>query len=96
MIAMMGAFLGPEHGIEAMLWTFVLGGCLGLIVLVWRIGGVQLIRAAGRQLLWLLRVGVRGPLTEEERAALQPPLFLAPCALGAAAIVQSGWFATGG
>ena len=95
MIAMMGAFLGPEHGIEAMLWTFVLGGCLGLVVLVWRVGGMQLVRAVGRQFLWVVRIGAWRPLSEEERAALQPPLFLAPCALGAAAIVQSGFFATG-
>jgi len=95
MIAMMGAFLGPEHGVEAMLWTFVLGGCAGVMVLVWRMGGLQLVRAVGRQLFWVLRVGHRGPLSEEELAALQPPLFLAPCALGAAAIVQSGIFAPG-
>ncbi len=92
MIAMIGAYLGPERGVEAMLWTFVLGACLGLIVLVWRLGGVALVRALGRQLLWVVRVGVRGPLSKEERAALEPPLFLAPCALAATAIVQSGFF----
>lgn len=34
LIAMLGTFLGLEGGIEAMLWTFVLGGCMGLIVLI--------------------------------------------------------------
>src|SRR3990167_5527375 len=50
LIAMLGAFLGVERGVEAMLWTFVLGGCLGLIVLVWRFGPLRLIASVGRHL----------------------------------------------
>jgi prepilin peptidase CpaA len=88
LMAMLGAFLGPEQGVVAMLWTFVLGGCLGLIVLVWRMGPLRLVGAVFRHLLWMLRLGRFQPLTPEERALLQPPLFLAPSALVAAAIVQ--------
>jgi len=87
LIAMLGAFLGPDRGVEAMLWTFVLGACLGLIVLVWRVGPLRLVADVGRHLLWLLRLGRFQPLTPEQRAALQPPLFLAPAALAAAVIV---------
>jgi len=87
LIAMMGAFLGPERGITAMLWTFVLGACLGLIVLVWRVGPWQLLTQGGRHLLWSIRLGRWDPLTPEERAQLQPPLFLAPSALIATVIV---------
>ncbi len=90
LIAMLGAFLGVERGVEAMLWTFVLGGGLGLIVLVWRFGPLRLIASVGRHLLWTLRLGRFQPLTVEERAALQPPLFLAPSALVACVIVQFG------
>ena len=88
LMAMLGAFLGPERGIEAMLWTFVLGGCAGLIVLVWRVGPLRLTARAFRQALWTLRLGRWSPLTPDERAQLQPPLFLAPCALAAVVIVQ--------
>ena len=88
LMAMLGAFLGPEQGVVAMLWTFVLGGCLGLIVLVWRMGPLRLVRAVFRHLLWMLRLARFQPLTPEERALLQPPLFLAPSALVAAVIVQ--------
>ena len=73
-IAMLGAFLGPEQGIEAMLWTFVLGGCIGLIVLVWRVGPVALLGRVFRQIVWTLRLGLWQPLTEAERRQLQPPL----------------------
>ena len=80
LIAMLGAFLGLEQGVTAMLWTFVLGGCMGLIVLVWRVGPVRLLVRVFRQLMWSLRLGHWEPLTDDERAQLQPPLFLAPCA----------------
>lgn len=88
MMAMLGAFLGPEQGITALLWTFVLGACMGLIVLVWRVGILQLMLRLLRQLVWVLRLGGWSPLTEAERAQLQPPLFLAPCALAAVSIVR--------
>jgi len=88
LMAMLGAFLGPGQGVVAMLWTFVLGGCLGLIVLVWRMGPLALLGAVFRHLVWMLRLARPQPLTPEERALLQPPLFLAPSALVAAVIVQ--------
>ncbi|MGO8753394.1 MAG: prepilin peptidase [Thermoguttaceae bacterium] len=88
LIAMMGALLGFQRGVMAMLWTFVIAGCAGLIVLVWRVGPGGLLAWAWRQLLWLLRLGRPSPLTPEERALLQPPLYLAPSALAAAVIVQ--------
>ncbi len=88
LMAMLGAFLGVDRGVEAMLWTFVLGGCMGLIVLVWRFGPLRVTTSVGRHLLWALRLGRFQPLTPAERAALQPPLFLAPCALVACVIVQ--------
>lgn len=88
LMAMLGAIMGPEQGIETMLWTFVLGGCVGLIVLVWRVGAIAIVARVFRQVFWTLRLGLWNPLTPAERAELQPPLFLAPCALAAAVIVR--------
>ncbi len=88
LMAMLGAFLGPQRGLEAMLWTFVAGGCLAVIVLIWRVGPVDLGRRVVRHTLATLRVGRVSRPTEEERAQLRAPLFLAPCALAAAVIVQ--------
>ncbi len=90
LIAMLGAFLGLDQGITAMLWTFVLGGCMGLVVLVWRVGPLRLVLRVLRQLVWSLRLGHWQPLTEQERSQLQAPLFLAPCALAAVVIVRFG------
>ena len=90
LMATIGAVLGPEKGVEAMLWTFVLGGCAALIVLIWRVGPWRLASRVARQVLWSLRLRRWSPLSEEERAQLQPPLFLAPSALAAVAIVCFG------
>jgi len=88
LMTMMGAFLGIGPGIKAMLWTFVLGGCVGVIALVWRVGPLRLVGAALAHLRWMIRLGGPSPLTPEERAHLKPPLFLAPSALAATVMVQ--------
>jgi prepilin peptidase CpaA len=89
MIAMMGALMGPQRGFEAMLWTFVLGFCIAVSILVWRVGPLRLIALGLRRAAGLLRLGP-GPLKPEEQAVLKLPLSLAPGALVAAVIVQFG------
>ena len=92
LMAMVGALLGVDKGIEAMLWTFVLGMCLALIVLIWRVGPLLLVARTFRQVMRTLRLGCWSPLTPDERKQLQSPLFLAPCALAAVLIVRlSQW-----
>jgi prepilin peptidase CpaA len=90
LIAMLGAFLGPQQGIETMLWTFVLAGCMALIVLVWSVGPLRLAGRLWRQLAGVLRLPYWSPLTETERKELHSPLFLAPSALAAVVIVRFG------
>jgi prepilin peptidase CpaA len=90
MMAMVGAFLGPQGGLEAMLWTFVLGMCLAVIVLIWRVGPVALASRVFRQVMYTLRLGRFDPLSADQRQQLQSRLFLAPCALVAAVIVRFG------
>jgi hypothetical protein len=88
LIAMCGAFLGLYDGLEAMLWTLVLGACLALVLIVWRAGAIWLLASAGRYVLYRLRIGAWTPLTDEHRALLKPELRLSPSALAAAAIVK--------
>ena len=88
MIAMMGAFLGIQQGIEAMLWAFVLGGALALIVLIWQLGLVTLVSRAAKYAWMVLRVGRHAQPAEEDRKLLKSPLFLAPCAVVAVVIVR--------
>ncbi len=78
LMAMMGDFLGVEQGIKAMLWTFVIGGCMGLVVLVWRVGPLRLAAAVLRHLLWTIRLGHLTPLSPDERPSSSRPCFWPP------------------
>ena len=92
LLAMVGAFLGLQQGIEALLWTFILGGCLGVIVLIWRVGLVTLLGRVFRQVFYLLRLGTTAGLTTEERRELKSELFLAPCAVAGVLMVKFSWW----
>ena len=88
LLAMAGAFLGPQLGIEMLLWTFVLGGAAAVIILIWKFGFVRLIRRVLQQALMRLSIGNWDPLTEEEKKQMTIPLYLAPSALIAAVVVR--------
>lgn len=87
LMAMLGAFLGLEHGLETLLWTFVLGGVAGLAILIWRVGFIRLVAGATKHVLLSLRLVTWVPLSDAERQQLQPPLYLAPAALAAVLVV---------
>ena len=92
LVAMMGAFLGVQQGVEAMLWTFVLGSIMGAVIIVWQTGMLRLISKSFQHILLILRAKSWVPLTNEERQPLKRWLFLAPSALAAIAIVTTGLF----
>lgn len=87
LIAMLGAFLGPYQGLEALLWTFVLGAAAGLMTLIWLHGPVRLFRRIVSQVVSILTLRRWTPLAEQERTELQTRLYLAPSALLAVVIV---------
>jgi Flp pilus assembly protein protease CpaA len=90
LMAMLGAWLGWQKGIEALLWTFVLAAAFALIGLVWKIGPLSALGRAGRLIGSKLRLFWTMPLSEEEREALKPPIFIGPSALAAVVIVAFG------
>lgn len=91
LLAMVGAFLGLYPGLEAMLWTLVLGGCFAVLVLVWRVGAWRLLGKLSSYLATAVRHRVPPTLDETDRRQLQVELFLAPSALVAAIIVRFRW-----
>lgn len=87
LIAMLGAGLGFEDGILAMLWTFVLGFFAGLAMLIWRVGIGNLIRQGvqtAREVI-VLRSRVQ---SDDRQSPVRRWLYLAPAALAAALIVR--------
>ena len=63
LMAMLGAWLGWEKGIEALLWTFVLAAAFALIGLIWKIGPLTALGRAGRLIASKLRLNWFAPLT---------------------------------
>lgn len=97
LMAMIGAFLGVDKGIETLLWTFVLGGAAAVVILIWKIGLVKLSGRVIQQLMCKMGFGKWDSLTVQERQQLQLPLFLAPSALIAVIVVRFSlvqWLAT--
>ncbi|MFQ5733690.1 MAG: prepilin peptidase [Planctomycetaceae bacterium] len=89
LIAMMGAFLGFQKGVEAMLWTFVLGAVMGMAIVIWRYGFLTLLANAWRHVRLVFQAWGWISLTKEEREPLQRWLFLAPSALAAVGVVMA-------
>jgi prepilin peptidase CpaA len=94
LIAMMGAFLGTSAGLEAMLWTFILGGAMAVISLVWQVGAVNLVVRVFRYFAYVVRLYSFDAMAEQDRQPFKTKLFLAPSALAAVVIVYGrlvGW-----
>ncbi len=90
LMAMIGTLMGWEKGLEALLWTFVLGSCFSLIILVWRVGPVTTVWRVVRLISTrLLRLPWLRPLSDEERVALKTAGFRR-AALAAVVIVRFG------
>lgn len=89
LLAMLGAFLGLEQGIEVMLWTFTFGCISAIAMLIWHTGAVRMVRGVLHhlRLMWTGRGWV--PLQAAEREPLQATLFLAPSALLALVLVTA-------
>ncbi len=87
LMAMIGAFLGPYRGIEALLWTFVLGSIMAVAYLIWTTGIIKMIGGIGHHLVLVFRSKGWVPLTKTEREPLQRGLFLAPAGFVAVCIV---------
>lgn len=87
LIAMMGAFLGVELGVEALLWTFLFAAVVALAALVWREGALGLAVKVGAYIAAMFKTGLAQSPVEEDRRTLEIPLYLGPCALAAALVV---------
>ena len=55
LVAMMAAFLGIERGVEAMLWTFVLGAIIAGAILIWQLGVWRILKKTVEQVKTFLQ-----------------------------------------
>jgi prepilin peptidase CpaA len=93
LLAMVGAMVGLEKGLEVLLWAFIIGGCVGLVVLIWKVGAVTLIARASQLAVGVLTLGTVLRPPPEEQEALKLPIFLGPCVAAAvvAVVVRGTW-----
>lgn len=90
LIAVIGAFLGVYPGLEAMLWSLLLGAAVALLQLVWTIGAVELAKRSVRGVVGALAGGGFALVGQHEQPTVVTSVYLAPCALAAVLIVQLG------
>ncbi len=88
LMAMIGAYLGIYAGWEVVLWTFIIAACFSVIRLIWQFGAWMLIVRCLRHILGRLRLGSAWQMPDSDQQALRSPLYLAPSALLAVAIVR--------
>ena len=91
LLAMIGAWWGVSRGLEAMLWTLVIGGAMALISLIWQVGALKLLGRIWTAVVAVLRVGGRVTPDPEDKRFLQTPLRLAPSAVLAVLVVHFHW-----
>jgi hypothetical protein len=91
LLTMVGALLGVQHGLEVLLWTFIFGGCVGLTMLIWRLGPLCLLKRAGQLAYGAVTLGIWTSPSPREKHELSLPVFLGPCAALALAAVLLPW-----
>ncbi len=87
LIAMLGAFLGLQFGIKAMLWTLVFGAAVGVIALIWKIGTLKVLRRFIQYVAAVVRMRGFRHLQGSLDAELETSLYLAPSAVAAVVLV---------
>ena len=80
-LAMIGSFLGPYGGLEALIWTLLFGATFALLRLVWLVGAARILSQVMRYCWAIMRVRHWVRLDEEDREPLKTQLYLAPSAL---------------
>jgi prepilin peptidase CpaA len=80
LLTMIGALTGLERGLEVLLWTFIIGACAGLIVLIWKFGLLTLMTRSVQLVIGVVSLGTLLRTPTEEQEALKLPIFLGTCA----------------
>ncbi len=88
LLAMIGAGLGLEDGLTALLWTCTLGALSAIAGVIWQIGAWTMLQGTVSRVSLLLRARGWVPWTTEQRHVLDQRFRLGPCALLAVFITR--------
>jgi len=79
LLAMIGSLVGLEKGLQVLLWTFLFAGCIGLGVLIWKMGVGRIGKRAFQFAVAVITLGTVLRVPAEEKRILALPVVLAPC-----------------
>lgn len=88
LLAMIGTWWGVSRGLEAMLWTLVIGAVVAIVSLIWKLGTLQLLKRVWQGLTATWRTGGMISPDDRDRRLLRTPLRLAPSAVAAVLVVH--------
>lgn len=88
LMAMLGAGLGLEDGLTALLWTCTLGALLAVGTVIWQVGVVSIMHGTLRRMKFVLTAHGWIPWTDEQKQILNQRFRLGPCALVAVVITR--------
>ncbi len=89
LMAMLGACLGLEDGLTALLWTCTLAAIYALAVVVWKVGAWTLLTGAIHRVGLLIRARGWVPWPPEQREFLNQRFQFGPCALVAVLLTRA-------
>ncbi len=81
LLAMIGAGLGLEDGLTALLWTCTLGAITAASAVIWQVGAWHLFRGTIQRVSQFIRAKGWVPWTPEQKQVLNQRFRLGPCAL---------------
>jgi len=89
LIAMLGACMGLEDGLNAMLWTCTLAAVAAVANVIWRVGAWTLLQGTLHRVAVLVRAKGWVPWTPEQRKILDQRFRFGPAALAAVILIQA-------
>jgi prepilin peptidase CpaA len=89
LLAMIGAGLGLEDGLNALLWTCTLGAISALASVIWQVGAWTILRGAVHRTGMVIRARGWVPWSTEQKEVLVQWFRLGPCALVAVVITRA-------
>ena len=89
LLAMIGAGLGLEDGLTALLWTCTLGAISALASVIWQVGAWTILKGAVHRAVMLIHAQGWVPWSTEQKEVLNQRFRLGPCALLAVVITRA-------
>jgi prepilin peptidase CpaA len=87
LIAMLGACLGLEDGLSAMLWTCTLAAIAAAATVIWQVGAWELLKGTVHRIKMLIQSRGWVPWTTEQRQILNQRFRFGPSALAAVLLI---------